>query len=189
MRFRIITISLAILLLTCSLAFAQKGEQPQLGQNQPQLKINHGKTDTLWIEFKQDGKQVVADVMLFNDQPIAGGQIPIKYGNGKSPIQVDSVVFDSKRAGKFDVANGTEGIDKATQTVRIGFLADISGRKPPLEPGKGRLLSIYLSLKSEKPYEVVLDTATLAGGYSLMMADQAAQTIPLAFKTGKFKTK
>ncbi len=186
---RTIIMSLVTLLLTCSLAFAQKGEQPQLSQNQPQLKVNHAKTDTVWFEFKQDGKKVVAEVMLFNDQPIAGGQIPLKYGNGKSPIEVDSVVFDSKRAGKFDVANGTEGIDKATQTIRIGFLADISGRKPPLEPGKGRLLSIYLSLKTDKPFEVVLDTTSLTGGYSLMMADQAAQTIPVAFKTGKFKTK
>jgi hypothetical protein len=82
-----------------------------------------------------------------------------------------------------------EGIDTLTQTMRIGFLADITGRKPPLEPGQGKLLTIYLSLKTEKPYEVVLDTTTLGGGYVLGMYDQSAQTIPLAFKTGKFKTK
>jgi hypothetical protein len=187
MRFRSLVTAVLFLTLIAAAALAQKGEQPNLNQNQPTLKISHAKTDTLWVEFKQSGKQLVADLMLFNDQAIAGGQIPLRFGNGKAPLVVDSVVYDSKRAGKFDVTN--IGADTASQTLRLGFIADISGRRPPLEAGRGKIMTIYFTLKANKPQEVVVDTVTLAGGYSFLFADQAAQTIPVAFKTGKFKTK
>jgi hypothetical protein len=191
MRFKSFLIALTALFLLTSLASAQKGEKKgdkvQLQQTTtPALKINHAKTDTLWFEFKQTGNKVMADLFIFNDEPIAGGQIPLSFGNGKSPIDVDSVVFDKNRAARFDVTNASPD---TMQSLRIGFIADISGRKPPLEAGKGRLLTIYFNLKTDKPYEVVLDTTTLVGGFSLLFADQAAQTIPVAFKTGKFKTK
>ena len=191
MRFKSFLIASTALFLLTSLASAQKGEKKedkvQLQQStSPTLKINHAKPDTLWFEFKQTGNKVMADLFVFNDEPIAGGQIPLRFGNGKSPIDVDSVVFDKKRAARFDVTNASPD---TMQSLRIGFIADISGRKPPLEAGKGRLLTIYFNLKTDKSYEVVLDTTTLAGGFSLLFADQAAQTIPVAFKAGKFKTK
>ncbi len=191
MRFKSFLIALAALFLLTSLAFAQKGKKKedkvQLQQTTtPALKIDHAKTDTLWFEFKQTGTKVMADLFIFNDEPIAGGQIPLKFGNGKSPLDVDSVVFDKNRAARFDVTNASPD---TMQSLRIGFIADISGRKPPLEAGKGRLLTIYFNLKTDKPYEVVLDTTTLVGGFTLLFADQAAQTIPVAFKAGKFKTK
>jgi len=192
MRWKVLIAGGLFLSILTFLAWAQKGPRPDLSQTpQPVLKIEHAKPDTIWFEFKQTGNKLMADLLLFNDQPIAGGQIPLKFGNGKSPLAVDSVVFDKKRAGKFDMTNdgAKDPVNRANQTLRIGFLADISGRKPPLEVGKGKLLTIYFSLKTDKAYEVEVDTTTLAGGYSFLFADQAAQNIPAVFKKGKFKTK
>ncbi|OGC76181.1 MAG: hypothetical protein A2Z27_05805 [candidate division Zixibacteria bacterium RBG_16_50_21] len=190
MRFRSLVTAVLFLTLIAAAALAQKKEQPNLNQNQPTLKINHAKTDTVWFEFKQQGKQLTADLMLFSDQPIAGGSIPVKFGNGKAPLSVDSVVFDAKRAGRFDIRN--DGVDDSVnirQAIRLGFIADLSGRKPPLEAGRGKLLTLYFTLKTDRPYEVVLDTTTMSGGYQFQLVDPAAGTIPAAFKTGKFKTK
>ena len=191
MQRKILTALIFALTLALTIAWAQKEDKLQLKGKQPEpehtLKINHAKPDTVWVEYKQAGKKLMADVYVFSDQPIAGGQIPLKFGNGKSPLSVDSVVFDKARTAKFDITN--DGIDNAQQILRIGFLADISGRKPPLLAGRGKLLTIYFDLKTDQPYEVVVDTATLTGGYDLLLADQAAQNIPVTFKKSKFKTK
>ncbi len=188
MRFRSLLVALLFFCLAFASAWAQKGEKaPSSKTSKAVPKTAQTKPDSVWFEFKQTGNQVVADLFLFNDQPLAGGQIPLRFGNGKAPLTVDSVQFDPKRAGKFDFKNG--GIDSVNQTMRIGFISDLSGRKPPLEPGRGKLLTIFFSLKSDKPYEMVLDTLTLPGGYAFLLADVSAQTTPALFKTGKFKTK
>src|SRR3970040_2232114 len=111
MRIKSLGWTVALLILFLSLTYAQKkDEKVQLGQSsEPTLKVDHAKADTLWFEFKQNGNKLVADLMLFSDQPIAGGQIPLKFGNGKAPLAVDSVKFDSKRAGKFDLTHS--GLD------------------------------------------------------------------------------
>lgn len=156
-------------------------------QSQSKKKVSHGQADKIWIELNQVSEnKVVADVYVENDQPVAGGQIPLRYGNGKSPVDVDSVVFDAVRAGKFDVKN--DGIDSASQILRLGFLADISGRKSPLQASKGKLISIYFNIKSEEPYQVQVDTLTLSGGYSLLLVDQLAESIPVTFIKSKKKT-
>jgi hypothetical protein len=156
-------------------------------KSQAQLKVSHGQADKIWIEVNPaSGNKVVADVYVENDQPVAGGQIPLRYGNGKAPVDVDSVVFDAARAGKFDIKN--DGIDSVSQTLRIGFIADISGRRPPLQAGKGKLLSIYFNIKSAEPYQVQVDTVTLSGGYSLLLVDQAAESIPATFVKSKKKS-
>lgn len=167
----------------------KKTTQTPPAQTSEYMNADQGEKDTVWIEYRQNGRQIMADIWLANDQPLAGGQIPLRFGNGKAPLVVDSVVWDAKRAGHFDMKN--DGVDSLLQTMRIGFIADLSGRRPPLDIGRGKLLTVYFTLKSNSPYDLTLDTLTLSGSYNLLMVDGAAATATVIFRqeTTKFRTK
>ncbi len=164
--------------------------QTSRAQEQPK-KIDHGKIDTCFFELTQNKNKIIAKVNIFNDQLLAGAAIPLKYGNGKEPLQVDSVSFAKTRAQDFawkharfkekDMANDS------LQAILISLIANLGGPQPPLEKGKGTVAHIYFTLKTDKPYEIQIDTTHLPPNNTLMFVDTEAQVVPLAFKKGSFK--
>src|SRR4030065_1361503 len=100
MYFRSLLVALLFFCLTFASAWAVKGEKASSGKTSKAVpKTEQTKPDTVWFEFRQTGNKVIADLFLYNDQPLAGGQIPLRFGNGKAPLTLDSVQFDPKRAG------------------------------------------------------------------------------------------
>jgi len=180
------------LLISASLIFLSNFGLPQTSkaQEQPQ-KIDHGKVDTCSIEFSQKKDKIIAKVNISNDQVLAGAAIPLKYGNGKEPLQVDSVSFAKTRtegfAWKHARTNDSVMVNDSLQAVLISLIANLGGAQPPMEKGKGAVANIYFTLKTNKPYEVQIDTTHLPPNNTLMFVDSEAQVVPLAFKKGSFK--
>lgn len=139
------SVALTWMVLCSAFAFAQKDP--------------YGKPDTCRIVVVQDEKsnQAVASVSVFNDEELAAMTLPFRYGSGKSPIRCDSIRFWNTRTLLFDMK--TELVDTVRQTVLIGFIADMTGTKAPLEKGDGDVARIYFTLpKKEKFQDFVMDS-------------------------------
>jgi hypothetical protein len=123
-------------------------------------KDTFGKPDTCRIAVFQDEKnnRFMASVSVFNDEDLAAMTLPFRYGNGKSPIKCDSVVFWKTRSEYFDMK--TQLMDTVRQTILIGLIADMSGSRPPMKKGDGEVAKIYFSIDTRSKFEdVVMDTA------------------------------
>jgi hypothetical protein len=127
-----------------------------------------GKPDTCRIVVMQDEKsnQVMASVSVFNDEELAAMTLPFYYGNGKSPIKVDSVIFWKTRSEYFDMK--TQLVDTVRQTILIGLIADMSGSKPPMKKGDGEVVRIYFSIKTNSKFQDVLMDTTLVKPFNLL---------------------
>jgi hypothetical protein len=128
-------------------AFAVEGDDP------------FGKPDTCRIAVEQDQKtgQGVIHVSVFNDENLAALTLPFSYGDGKSPVRCDSVRFRNTRSESFDMI--TANIDTVAQTVLIGLIADMTGRKPPMEKGDGAVATIYFTFPANQRFhDFVMDT-------------------------------
>ncbi len=122
-------------------------------------KDTFGKPDTCRVVVFQDEKnnQLMASVSVFNDEDLAAMTLPFRYGNGKSPIKCDSVVFWETRSQYFDMK--TRFVDTTRQTVLIGLIADMSGSMPPMKKGDGEVARIYFTINTNSKFEdVVMDT-------------------------------
>jgi len=154
-------------------------------------KTDYGKMDTCYIEITQNKDKLVAKVSIFNDQKLAGAAIPIKYGDGKSPLKVDSVSFLKTRVEGFAWKHGgfqeQTVLNDSMQAVLIGLIANLGGPQPPLDKGNGPVAYIHFSLKTDKPYTVNLDTTSIPPNNTLMLVDPEAQVVPSAFKKGSIK--
>jgi hypothetical protein len=118
-----------------------------------------GKMDTCRIVVLQDEKsnQVMASVTVFNNQDLAAMTIPFIYGNGKTPIKCDSIIFQNTRCERFDMKS--ELVDTVNQTVLLGLVADMSGQKPPMKKGDGEVARLYFSLPpGAKFQDIYMDT-------------------------------
>jgi hypothetical protein len=118
-----------------------------------------GKPDTCRIMVFQEEKsnQVMASVSVFNDEELAAMTLPLRYGDGKSPLRCDSIKFWDTRTMFFDMK--TELIDTARQAVLIGLIADMSGQKPPMKKGDGEVAKIYFTIpKGAKFQDFYMDT-------------------------------
>ena len=122
-------------------------------------KDRFGKPDTCRIVVFQDEKtnQVTASVSIFNDEDLAAMTLPFRYGNGKTPIKCDSIRFWKTRSEYFDTK--TFLVDTLRQTVLIGLIADMSGRKSPLKKGDGDVVRLYFTVaKNQKFQDFFMDT-------------------------------
>ncbi len=161
-----------------------------LAQAQPK-KADHGKVDTCYIEFTQKQDKIIAKINLSNDQKLAGAAIPLKYGNGKTPLQVDSVTFSKSRTQGFAWKEARfkekDLNNDSLQAILIGLIANLGGAQQPLDKGKGPVAYIHFTVKTDKSFEVSLDTTSLPPNNTLMVIDVDAGVVPLAFKKGTFQ--
>jgi hypothetical protein len=141
-----------------------------------------GKVDTvsLYVETIADGKWMVS-VHLWNDEPLAAIDIPLKYTAGVARIVIDSVAFKGTRLDGFE-QRGAQ-IDTVKQVMHFGGFAYIASQKPPLPAGKGEVARIYFSARGEKkPGPFAVDTTAYSVSSTLMLADVNAKTIVPALK-------
>ena len=128
-----------------------------------------GKVDTLYIDVERaNPSHYVMTVSYTNDQPVAGLSIPLQMTGGKVPIVADSAVYTGGRVDNFAFKGFRP--DTAIQCVTLGMIADLTGTKKILEPGAGRLVTVFVSSLDNRPLEKFLvDTTTTNPDNSLMI--------------------
>ena len=137
-------------------------------------------TVTLYVETLAEGKWKIS-AHVFNDENIAGIDIPIKYTAGIAKLKVDSVSFIGTRMENFDMKSTP--IDTAGQMMRFGGLAYMSPNKPPMKPGNGEIARIYIStIGGKKPGPFAVDTTTFPPAVKMMLVDENAKPLTPALK-------
>jgi hypothetical protein len=176
--------------LASSLVFAGKKEVQKVTYID-----KFGKPDTCRIVVEQEKKdhKAMATVTLFNDEKIAALTIPIRFGDGKTPIWCDSVSFKKTRVDFFQLKSAL--IDSLNQTILVGLIADLSGKVPPLEKGDGDIAYLYFTMKKgAKTGGITLDTTFIQPSNTLKLVTHNIKDIipywdnkkaKIEFKTAK----
>jgi hypothetical protein len=87
---------------------------------------------------------------------------------GLNRIVADSAIYTGGRVDHF--AYKGFRADTAIQCVTLGLLANMGPSKNKLEPGQGRLVTVFVSSLEQKPIEkLVVDTTTTNPNNSLMV--------------------
>ena len=164
--------------LTSSLVFAAKKDQPKV---KLPYEDKFGKPDTCRITVEQAKKdhKAMATVTLFNDEKLAAMTIPLRFGDGKTPIYCDSVSFTKTRVDYFQLKSAL--IDSVNQTVLIGLIADLSGKIPALSKGEGDVAYVYFTMKKgAKMGGVSIDTTFIKPSNTLkLVTENVKDIIPL----------
>jgi len=128
-----------------------------------------GKADTIFAEpYKIDANNWGINVSLFNDEEIVGISVPLKFTSGKNRLVADSTIFKGGRAEHFRVKFARA--DTAIQSVTIGLIADVGVSVPPIQAGKGRIATIFVSSLDKKEItSLAVDTTTTVPGNTLQM--------------------
>jgi len=162
--------------LSSSLVFAAKKDTPKV-----RYMDKFGKPDTCWITVEQAkiDHKAKATVSLFNDEKLAAMTIPLRFGDGKTPIYCDSVIFTKTRVDYFQLKSAL--IDSTNQTVLIGLIADLSGKVPALAEGKGEVAHMYFTMKKDaKLGGVTIDTTFINPSNTLkLVTENVKDIIPL----------
>jgi hypothetical protein len=156
-----------------------------------------GVLDTMYLEpYQIDAKNWAVNVSLFNDEEIIAISLPIIFSSGKTKIVADSTVFKGGRADHFGVKIARA--DTAAQCVTIGLVWALGGTVPPIDPGTGRIATIFISALDGSDFSAPLkiDTTTTSPSNSLQMVmpspenekQPAEEVIPfLVIKTQEVK--
>lgn len=99
--------------------------------------------DTVMVTVRPGvGKnQLQLDVFVVNSDSVAGLPMPFRVVAEGAKLSFDSVSYEGGRTEYFQLK--TQNADTTNQTVLLGLIADLSGSKPPLAPGRGKALSIF----------------------------------------------
>jgi hypothetical protein len=147
--------------------------------------VDHfGALDTIYADVaKIDDHNWTITVSYTNDEPVSGLSIPLKMTAGMVRVVADSAVYTGGRVEKF--ALKVFRPDTAIQCVMLGMVANLGPTDIVLPPGKGRLVTVYVSSLDKKPIEkLAVDTTTLQPNNSLMVVadrielERAGDTIP-----------
>lgn len=130
---------------------------------------NFGVLDTVYVDVaKIDEHNWTMTVSCTNDEPVAGLSIPLKMTAGLNRIVADSAVYTGGRVENF--ALKAFRADTAIQCVMLGMVANLGPTNNVLAPGKGRLVTLFVSSIGNKPIEkLAVDTTTLQPNNSLMV--------------------
>lgn len=143
-----LTIMVAVgLLAGAALAHAEPEKtekKPMPEQAQAPAKASKHDTVSVSVEPAAGKNQVRLDVFVVNTEPVAGLPLPFKVtAGGNTKMKFDSVSYAGGRVEYFQLK--AHNADTANQTLLLGLIADLSGSKPPLTPGRGKALSIFYS--------------------------------------------
>jgi hypothetical protein len=100
-------------------------------------------TVSVSVESTTGKNQIRVDVFVVNSEPVAGLPMPFKVTIKDGQMKFDSVSYAAGRVEYFQLK--TQNADTANQTLLLGLIADLSGTKPPLAPGRGKALSLFYS--------------------------------------------
>lgn len=135
-----------------------------------------GMTDTLYADVaKIDDFNWSVTVSVVNDESIVGLSIPFEMIGGRGvKVIADSAIFTGGRAENFDYKGFRA--DTAIQCVTLGMIANLGPDRKDLAPGRGRIVTFFVSSQNDKPIEnLVIDTTTTAPNNSLMLVANRVQ--------------
>ena len=137
-----------------------------------------GKPDTVLAEIgKVDPMHWTITISYVNDEQVVGLSVPLRMTAGLNRIVADSAVFIGGRVQ--NLAYNAFRADTAIQCVLLGMIANFGGTTKRLEPGSGRLATIFVSSLDHKPIEkLVVDTTTVHPNNSLMAIADSVQGTP-----------
>ena len=157
------TLTIAMLLLISSAASAQID--------------NFGVLDTVYADVaKIDDQNWSVTVSYTNDQRVVGMTIPIRFDAGDIPVVADSASYRGGRVTRFTYRGFRP--DTTIQSVTMGLIADLGPTKNSLLPGRGRLVTVFVSSLDGQPVpELIVDTTTTPPANSLLViADRVQDT-------------
>jgi hypothetical protein len=130
-----------------------------------------GAPDTIYAEIaKLDNMNWTVTVSCFNDEPIVGIAVPLKMSAGTNKIVADSAVYAGGRVAQAEWTVTRFRPDTTVQCVLLGMLANIGPTDHTLTPGKGRLVTVFISSLEDKPIEsLTIDTTTTEPRNTLML--------------------
>lgn len=144
-----------------------------------------GAVDTVFAEVaKIDDFNWSITVKYSNDESVVGMSIPLKMSAGSNRIVGDSAIYTGGRVEHWSVK--TFRPDTSIQCVTMGMIANMGPTNKTLLPGKGRLMTIFVSSLDKKPIEsLMVDTTTTSPNNTLMVVADRFQggdkpdTIPI----------
>ena len=140
-----------------------------------------GAVDTIYVEsYPIDAKNYAVNVSLFNDEEIMALSIPLKFTAGKTRLLADSVVYTGSLVESFRVKQAR--VDTTAQCLTIGLINDVGVSVPPIPPGKGRIVTIFVS--SPDGAEITdfkVDSTTTYPGNKLQLVHPPSTGIDPAF--------
>lgn len=162
----------ALMTVACAFsgtAMAQSTQpaQPVKGTNDPFGAV----PDTVYAEINRiDKSNWSVTITVFNDAPLAGLQIPIRYKGGNVQMVADSAVFAGSRVSDWDMSQFR--CDTAIQAFRILLVANMGPTQKKLIPGSGRITTVFISSLEDEPVEnLTIDTTTINDLNLLFVAD------------------
>ncbi len=134
-----------------------------------------GTMDTLYAEVaKINDHNWTITISCTNDEAIVGLSVPLKMTAGLTKVVADSAAYTGGRVEKFAYKGFRP--DTAIQSVMLGMVANLGPTNNVLAPGKGRLVTVFVSSLDDKPIEkLVVDTTTLYPNNSLLMMAEKSQ--------------
>lgn len=157
---RKLTVVIGVVLLMAGSAAAQG--QPSAPAVTMSVEDPASKYDTVMVSVHDapGTNQFRLDVWVVNVDSVSGMPTPLKVTSDKARIVYDSVVYEDGRVGYFQLK--VVNADSLNQTVLFGLIADLSGSKPPLEPGRGKAFSFFCTAdKAIKIADVKVDAVVL----------------------------
>lgn len=175
----------AILLLFFSFSLVSAQKKPRTDP--------YGKQDmmSVVVDQKAGSDKVIASVNLKNDEKLTAIVLPLQYGDGKTPITLDSVSFAKTRVADFALKHAN--IDKKAQKVLIPLISTLSAADVYLPKGDGEIARLYFTLKKgggEKT--IAIDTCFFPPSNVLQMVEgeeKAAKSVFPGFDNSKGKIK
>jgi len=145
---------------------------PVLSQAQIDL---FGVPDTLYADLsKIDAHNWKIDISYTNDEWVAALSIPLQLDGGDVRLVGDSAVYTGGRAESFDYKGFRA--DTAIQCVLMGLIANLGPNQKSLPPGKGRLVTVFVSSPDDKPInDMTVDTTFFRPNNHLMVIAQRIQ--------------
>ena len=134
--------------------------------------ISHAKN--IPAKWTQDDYNWKVDISYTNDEWVDALSIPLQLIGGKTRLMGDSAVYTGGRVEKFDYKGFRA--DTAIQCVTMGLVANLGPNKNSLPPGKGRLVTLFVSSVDKKPItEFTVDTTFTRPNNTLMVIAKRIQ--------------
>jgi len=138
----------------------------------------YGTVDTVFAEImKIDDYNRSITISCFNDEDVVGIAIPIHMSTGQTKVVADSAIWVGGRVENWDYKAFRP--DTAIQCALIAGVANIGPTDNVLAPGRGRLVTVFVSsTDGNKIDEFSIDTTTVAPDNSLMFVVDRYQGTP-----------
>ena len=134
-----------------------------------------GELDSIFIDVaKINDHNWSITVSFRNDEWVDALSVPLKLRAGRTKVLGDSAVYSGGRIEHFDFKGFRA--DTAIQCVTMGMLANLSTKQQTLNPGEGRLVTVFVSSQDGSPIEkLVVDTTSTPPNNSLAVIARRIQ--------------